>query len=133
MITLCYKKYGWKASEGAIKSFKDKTGKDLLGVFASYITASLKLTPDTTIFERTEIFRDLNSIEIATQALHCIIFSVNENIPLDEIEDAAHRVGWTLSDKPSTLSNPWPCVMHETALAINDYMHKNLPKKKADT
>lgn len=132
-IKLCYKDYDWKLTIGAIKSFRDKTGKDLYGVFAKYITASINLHKDVSIFERNEIFRDLNSRETACQALYFIIKDAQDGVSLDEILDGALRVNWQLSDRPDDLSNPWPVVMLETAWLINEYNNNNIPKKKADT
>lgn len=133
MIKLCYKKYNWKISNGACRSFKEKTGKDLKGFFADYIVASINLNEGVSVFERTEIFRRLHSIEDATKALHCIIEVAEDGIPLIEIEDAAHRVGWTVSDRDDDLSEPWPLEVLNVAFKINTYLNENLPaKKKAD-
>ena len=132
MIRLCYKEYDWKVSQGANKSFTDKTGKDLYGVFASYITASLNLPKDVSIFERTEIFRGLHLEKTACLALHCIISEGQEGVTLDEISDGVSRVSWQLSEKPAGLSDPWPHVMLSAAFEINKYHNDNIPKKKAD-
>lgn len=134
MIKLCYKEYSWKISNNACRSFKEKTGKDLNGVFADYIVASINLDQNVSIFERTEIFRKLHSREDACKALHCIIEASQDGISLEEIEDATYRVGWTLSDRPDELSEPWPVVMLDVAFQINSYLNENLPsKKKADS
>ena len=132
MIKLCYKSYEWKASNGACKSFKDQTGKDLLGLFSKYIVASINMREDTSIFERTEILRDIASREDACKALYCLINAAQDGISLTEIEDATARVGWTVSDRPDDLSEPWPVEMLNIAMKINSYMCDNMPKKKAD-
>jgi len=133
MIKLCYKEYKWKISNGACRSFKEKTGKDLKGFFASYIVASINLRKDISTFERCEIFRDLHSVEDACKAMLCVIEAAQDGISLAEIEDGAERVSWTVNDKPDDLSEPWPIVMLLLALDINSYICENLPaKKKAD-
>lgn len=132
MIKLCYKEYEWKISNGACRSFKEKTGKDLKGFFASYIVASINLPTGISLFERTEIFRDVQSREDACKALHCIIAASQDGVSLTEIEDATHRVSWTLSDRPDDLSEPWPLEMLNIAFEINEYLSSNIPKKKAD-
>jgi len=132
MIKLCYKEYDWKISNGACRSFKEKTGKDLKGFFASYIVAQINLPEDVSLFERTEIFREVQTREDACQALYCIISAAQDGVSLTEIEDATYRVSWMLSERPDDLSEPWPLEMLNTAFAINDYLSSNIPKKKAD-
>tara|TARA_R110000744_G_scaffold216575_1_gene335378 strand:- start:574 stop:981 length:408 start_codon:yes stop_codon:yes gene_type:complete len=133
-IKLCYKTYDWKISNGACRSFKEKTGKDLKGFFASYIVASIKLNKDITIFERCEVFRGLHSVEDACKAMLCVIEAAQDGVSLSEIEDGAERVSWSVNNKPDDLSEPWPIVILHLALDINDYICKNLPvKKKAGT
>ena len=132
MIKLCYKEYDWKLSNEACKSFFDKTGLDLQTVFGDYIEASLE-TSGKSLISRMQIFSRLYSRDIASKALFSIIKPVNDGVPLSEIEDATYRVSWMISDRPDGLSEPWPIVMFDTALQINDYFNKNIPKKKAAT
>jgi len=132
MIKLCYKEYEWKLTQGACKSFFDKTELDLYAVFGDYIDASLA-TQGQTLIGRMQTFSKLYSRDIANKAFHAIISAENPDVKLNEIEDATYRVSWQLSDRPDDLSEPWPIVMYQTALAINDYLNKNIPKKKADT
>lgn len=133
MIKLCYKEYSWKITNGACRSFMEKTGKDLQGFFASYIVASIKMNKEISTFERCEILRDLHSVQDACNALFCIIDAGQDGISFAEIEDGAARVSWTVNDKPDDLSEPWPVVMLDVALQLNNYLCENLPsKKKAD-
>jgi hypothetical protein len=129
MIHLCYKRYEWKLSQGACKSFSDKTGLDLYTVFGDYVDASFGLVGKNLI-QVMQTYAKLYPQKIANQALHAIISSANPDVKLNEIEDATYRVSWQLSDRPDDLSEPWPVVMYHTALSINDYLNKNLPKKK---
>lgn len=131
MIHLCYIKYEWKITEGAHKYFTDKTGLDLLTVFGDYIKASFE-TEGVNLITRMQIYSHLYTREIVNYALHSIIAAVNPDVELKEIEDGTYKVSWQLSDRPDDLSEPWSIVMYNTALEINDYMNKNLPKKKAD-
>ncbi len=129
MIHLCYKKYEWKTSEGAHKSFSDKTGLDLFTVFGDYINASFTMQ-DENLIQRMQTYSKLYTRDIANHALYAITSSVNPDVKMEEIEDATYRVGWQLINKPDDLSDPWPIVMYHTALKINEYMNNNLPKKK---
>lgn len=132
MIKLCYKEYDWKISNGACKSFFDKTGLDLQTVFGDYIEASID-TVGKSIISRMQIFSRLYSRDVAAKALFSLIKPVNDGVSLAEIEDATYRVSWQISERPDDLSEPWPVVMYQTALQINDYFNANIPKKKADT
>lgn len=132
MIKLCYKKYDWKISNGACRAFTEKTGEDLKGFFADYIVEYMKIPEGTTVFEKLEILRRVHSREDASFAFYVVIKAAQDGISLTEIEDATHRVGWVLSERPDDLSEPWPIEMLNLAFAVNDYLSKAIPKKKAD-
>ena len=130
MIKLCYKEYEWKASNEACKTFFDKTGLDLQTVFGDYIAACMSMQEGTGLFEQMQIYAKLYSRKTASIALHSIIKAVEKSIPIDEIYDATYKVGWVISDRPDDLSEPWPFVMLNAALEINEYFNANVPKKK---
>ena len=132
MIKLCYKEYEWKSTQGASKSFFDKTGIDLHTVFGDYLQASID-AQDLNLISKMQAYRKLYTRDIATLALHSIIHAANDHIKINEISDATYRVDWILSGNPDDLSEPWPFVMLSTAFSINEYMNKNMPKKKADS
>ena len=131
MIHLCYKKYGWKVTEGACKSFLDKTGLDLHTVFGDYVNTALKVRGENQI-SMMQAYSKLYTRDIASKALHAIIGSINDEVELREIEDGTHRVSWYLNNRPDDLSESWPFVMTKTAFDIDDYFNANMPKKKAD-
>lgn len=134
MIKLCYKEYDWKLTNGACKSFFDKTGLDLQTVFADYITAWVDLPENISLMNRMQVFSKIQTRDVASKALHSIIKPCCDGVSLDEISDATFRVSWILSERPDDLSEPWPLVMLDAALQINDYFNANIPKKKeADT
>jgi hypothetical protein len=130
MIKLCYKEYEWKASNEACKTFFDRTGLDLQTVFGDYIAACMSMPEGTGLFEQMQIYAKLYSRKTASIALHSIIKAVEKSIPIDEIYDATYKVGWVISDRPDDLSEPWPFVMLNAALEINEYFNANVPKKK---
>ena len=131
MIKLCYKEYEWKASNEAFKLFYDKTKLDLQSVFGDYITACMHMPEGIGLFEQMQIYSKLHSRKTASIALHCLIKQSDTGVSIDEIYDATYHVGWLLSERPDDLSEPWPFVMLNTALEINDYFNANIPKKKA--
>ena len=131
-IHLAYKRYPYKITLNACKKFYEQTGLDLQTVFLKYISAAAN-SKELSIAERLIGFSELYSREVACKAMHCMIREENTSIPLAEIEDGTFRVSWLASDREDTLSEPWPLVMVNTALQINDYFSENLHIKKSDT
>jgi hypothetical protein len=132
MIKLCYKEYPFKLSLKSCKVFFDQTGLDLQTVFMKYIAACSK-TMEMSLMDRLVYFSELYTRDVACKALHSIISQENKNIPLAEIEDATFRVSWMATDNDDGLSEPWPLVMLDAALQINDYFSKEIEIKKTVT
>ena len=132
MIKLCYKEYPFKISLKACKVFHDQTGLDLQTVFMKYIAVCHK-TADMELTERLVFFAELYTRDIASKALHAVIDAETDGVSLAEIEDGTFRVSWIQSTRDDGISEPWPMVMLDTALQINDYFSNNLPVKKPDT
>jgi hypothetical protein len=132
MIKLCYKEYPYKMSLKACKVFFDQTGLDLQTVFMKYIVACSE-TRDLTPMGRLVYFAEIQTRDIACKALHAVIKQEDGSVPIAEIEDATYRVGWAMSDDDSGMREPWPIVMLQTALEINDYFSSGEVAKKSDT
>ena len=130
MINLCYKKYEWKITNGACKSFFDKTGLDLHTVFGDYIQAWLGFPESISLMDKMQLLSKIYSRDVANKAFYSIISPCYKGFAIEEIEDATYRVSWILSERPDDLSEPWPFVMLNTAMQINDYLSANMPKKK---
>lgn len=132
MIKLCYKQYPYKLTLGADKAFRDQTGLDLQTVFMDYIAVCHKTT-GMELMERLVFFSKLYTRDIASKALHAVISAKDESIPLAEIEDATFRVSWMQTERIDGMSEPWPMVMLDAALMINQYIADNINVKKPDT
>lgn len=132
MIKLCYKEYDFKISLNACKVFYDQTGLDLQTVFMKYISFCSK-TKDMSLMERLVAFSEVYSRDIASKALYVIIKEAQDGISLAEIEDATYRVSWLINTKDNDISEPWPLVMLDVALQINDYFVESADIKKMDT
>ena len=131
-IKLCYKTYPIKLSVGANKAFTDSTGLDIQTVLQDYIAACSD-SDGKSVMGKCVHLSKLYSRKIACKALHSLIDGACDGVPIEEIDDATFRVSWTLNNKPDDLSDPWPYVMLQAALTINEYQNKNLPEKKSDT
>ena len=132
MIKLCYKEYPFKISLNACKVFHDQTKLDLQTVFMEYIAHCHKTT-EMELTSRLVSFSNLYTRDIACKALHAIIDAASDGIPLSEIEDATFRVSWIANVRDDDISEPWPMVMLDAALQINDYFASNVQIKKTDT
>ena len=136
MIKLCYKEYDYKITNGACKSFFDKTGLDLQIVLAEYIAENYA-HPEQTLLQRMVTLGKLHSRDIVNHALYAVIKPCHSEVSLDEICDATYRIGWQLSERPDDMSEPYPVVMWNLALDYNEYCNNNIPadtkKKVADT
>jgi len=132
MIKLCYKEYPFKISLNSCKVFYEQTGLDLQTVFMKYIAHCTK-TKDMGLAERLVSFAELYDREVASKALHAVISAATDSIPLSEIQDGTYRVSWFDNAKDDDLSEPWPMVMLDVALQINEYFTSNTNVKKSDT
>jgi len=129
---LCYKTYPFKISQGACKRFFEKTGLDLQTVFLSYI-CTFHSSKELPTGERLVALSNIYSRDVACKALYEIIKEEQAGVSVAELEDATFRVGWVSSDRDDDLSEPWPLVMVEIGLKINDYFTEHLNVKKPDT
>ena len=127
MIKLCYKEYPFKISLAACKSFFDKTGQDLQYIFLMYLD-ECKKTSGVDDLERMKLFYNVCTFETASHAIHALI--TDDSIPMAEIQDAMYRVSWLPSDRSDNMNEPWPLVMLDIAVQINDYFSINMPVKK---
>lgn len=133
-FNLCYKSYPFKISQGSCKRFFEKTGLDLQTVFLTYIckfhdTKLRELRAGDRLVELSNLY----SRDIACKAMYEIIKEEADGVSIAELEDASFRVSWVESDRDDNLSQPWPLVMVDIGLKINDYFTENLNVKKLDT
>lgn len=131
-FSLCYKSYPFKISQGACKRFFEQTGLDLQTVFLTYI-CKFHETSELKVGDRLVSLSNLYSRDVACKAMYHIIKEEKDGISMAELEDASFRVSWVSSDREDNISEPWPLVMVDIGLKINDFFTKNLTKKKLDT
>lgn len=132
MIKLCYKEYDYKMSLGACKSFFDSTGLDLQTFLMDYISCWVKNSEES-LLDRLIALSKLYTRDICCHAFYALIKEKQDGISLSEIQDATYRVSWVQSERDDDMSEPYPIVLLNLALEINDYFYKNSDKKKADT
>ena len=129
---LCYKTYPFKISQGACKKFFEQTGLDLQTVFLTYI-CKFHDSQDLSTGNRLVELSNLYPRDVACKAMYHIIKEELDGISLAELHDASFRVGWVASENDDDKSEPWPLVMVDIGLQINDYFTENLATKKSDT
>lgn len=110
MIKLCYKEYQVKMTLGAMKQFKQATGKDLWCSLLLFLEA-FYASKDLSILSRCTRMYEVMDFETASQVFHALINASGDKTSLAEIEDAMFRVGWLPSVKDDDFAEPWPLVM----------------------
>jgi len=132
MIKLCYKEYRFKMSLGAMKQFKEKTGKDLWFTLMSFYSVFLQTAQIKSTTERMRHLYSCCDFDTGAEAFHALMCAVDK-VGLDEIRDGMFRVGWLPSERPDSMSEPWPLVMVEAFLVIDEQFKEIAQEKKSDT
>ena len=117
-MKLCYKEYPCKMSLGAMKQFKQATGKDLWCTLLQFMECYALSEGEATLLRMRKLYEVID-FETAAQLFHALIRAENKSIPLDEIEDAMFKVGWLPTERPGDMSEPWPFVLVPLAHEIN--------------
>lgn len=130
-FNLCYKSYDFKLNLAACKSFYEQTGKDLNHTLLRYLEACRETVGMDSISRLTH-FHGLESFDVISKMLHCLIKQEDKSIPLAEVQDAMFRVGWIPTDNDDEMSEPWPLMVVHIATQVSDY-YKDLDKKKVIT
>lgn len=115
-------------SLGAMKQFKQATGKDLWFSLLQF----LEVFNDNRQKGALPLCRALYGImdfETASRAFHCLVNGGGGKVPLIEIEDAMFRVGWLPNDEDGDFREPWPLVMAQLAAECNQQLRSQEVKK----
>lgn len=128
-FTLCYKEYSFGMSLGAMKQFKDATGKDLWHTLLAFLDdwhASEGKSP----LSRCRAVYGTVDFDTAAELIYCLVRSENKSIPLSEIEDAMFLVGWLPTDLDNSNVNPYPLILVSIAHDINKMFASEVDKVK---
>ena len=129
MIKLCYKEYQVKMSLGAMKQFKQATGKDLWCSLLLFLEAFYgHKKGDSTLSLCTSLYKVMD-FETASHVFHSLINASGEKVSLDELEDAMFRVGWLPSTKDDDFGEPWPMIMVALASECDQQLKAQEVKK----
>lgn len=132
-MKLCYKEYDVKMSLGAIKYFKQKTGKDLWGVLLALLQTYIETERESIVYRMRKLYETVD-FETASHMFKAIIDTPDKRYPIEEIQDAMYRVGWRITDDSDEMSEPWPFVAVAAAYEIDEQFADTVSsKKKADT
>ena len=130
---IAFKEYELKLTLSACKRFYDETGKDLQTVLMKYLEASALTSGSDTLTVTRTLF-EVETFNIASYAIYCMAKEAESSSSLDDIQDGMYRVSWLpVIDKDSKKREPWPVVMLDIALQLNDYMTKYFDIKKKDS
>jgi hypothetical protein len=120
---------------GAMKQFKDATGKDLWHTLIAFLDEWTKSEKESTLTRCRGVF---NTVDFATAAelIHALVKAEDKSIPIAEIEDAMFRVGWLPVDLEDGNVNPYPLILVSIAHQVNSAFSveiENLKKSHAVT
>lgn len=129
MIKLCYKSYPYKMTLGAMKKFKQATGKDLWYSLLRFIECYAESDGDST-FVRLRKLYEIIDFETASHIFYSLINAEDKSVPLEEIEDGMFKVGWMPTDRDGDMSEPWPLVLVVVAHEINRQFEADVSSAK---
>lgn len=114
---------------GAMRQFKERTKKDLwftiVNVWHTFASSS-----ESKALGRLKEVYEVCDFDTAAEVFHALIKAEEKSIPLDEIRDAMFRVGWVPTEVKGEMSEPWPMVMIQLAVAIDEQFSANLEESK---
>lgn len=126
---LCYKPYDCKMSLGAMKAFKEATGRDLWGTLIEFILVYHD-GKGLSVFDLCRRLYQTVDFETGSQAFYCMAKECNKNLSLDEIQDGMFHVGWRPSERPDDMSEPWPIILVQLAMDVDQYFTELASEKK---
>ena len=117
-------------SLGAMKQFKQATGKDLWFSLLQFLEVFYESTESksTTLTLCRRLYEVLD-FETASLVFHSLINASGQKIPLIEIEDAMFRSGWLPTTREGEACEPWPLVMVSVAQECDKQLRDVEPKK----
>ena len=103
---------------GAMKQFKDATGKDLWHTLLAFLEEWMSSEGKSTL-SRCRAVYGVVDFETAAELIHALVKAEDKSIPLVEIEDAMFNVGWLPVDLDNGKVNPYPLILVSIAHDIN--------------
>jgi len=128
-VHLCYKPYQFKMSLGAMKAFKEATGKDLWSTLITFVDSWSRSKEEPELTRYREAYKAVD-FETAVHAAHCMIHEYDKSISMDEIEDAMFRCGWLPNADGNDKGAPYPIVLINMALQIHSTFSSDEKAKK---
>lgn len=132
IFTLCYKDYDIKMSIGAIKAFKETTGKCLWSTAIEYIYVFEQSRSDKdnlmlTISKLGKILDFLDSSEF----LYALSKPCNSQVSLAEIQDGMFHVGMLPTEIEGEKFEPYQMVILKVCIDIQESMKELIVEKKS--
>ena len=118
-------------SLGAMRRFKEATGKGLWSFLQGHINNYIKVSGGS-VFDVCHKLHELSDFDDAAQAFYCMAKECNSHLTLDEIEDAMFHVGWRPSERDDDMSDPYCIVLYQLALDVDASFEEIVSKKKSE-
>ncbi len=116
-------------SLGAMKQFKQATGKDLWCTLLQFMEVYAESKDESLVVRMRKLY-EIVDFETAAHLFHSLIRTEDKSIPLEEIEDAMFKVGWLPTDRPGDMSEPWTFVLVPIAHEINKQFEMDVSNLK---
>jgi len=129
MIKLCYKEYPFKITLGAMREYKELTGKSLHYSLMKAYKANID-GRETTLINRLLQIQEAISFDDALAVFHTIIKTENSATSKAEIEDAMLKVSWFPNADDSDLGRPWPFELMTIVEEVNNFYSELSTEKK---
>ena len=127
---LFYKSYDYKPSLKAMKQFKESTGKDLWATLLRFmVTFTNSRNGGDSVAELLEKLSGVVDFVDAAQLFYALAKQENKSITIDEIEDAMFHAGILPSHDEHDYSEPYPFVLYQVALEVQEY-HRTIASEK---
>ena len=127
---LFYKTYNYKPSLKAMKQFKEATKKDLWSTLLKFmVTFSNSRNSGDSVAELLEKLSEVIDFIDAAQLFYALAKQENSTLTIDEVEDAMYHAGILPSTEEHDYSEPYPFVLYQVALEVQDY-HRTIASEK---
>jgi len=126
-ITLCYKEYDCKVSLGAMKAFKQATGKCLWLTLLEVYDAFIKTRGMSELDRQKAIYSAISFDD----AVHLFDAVTDKSVTTAEIDDAMYHSAWRTYEGTTDKNQPWSLQLVNLAIQYDQEMKELQTAKKS--
>ena len=125
-VTLCYKEYDCKVSLGAMKAFKQATGRCLWLTLLEVYDAFIKTKGQSELDRQKAIYGAIGFDD----AVHLFDAVTSNDVSVAEIDDAMYHSGWRSYEDTTEQNQPWSLQLVSLAIQYDQEMKELQTAKK---